>query len=114
MRQEIINYISKKYREKPEFLWKKYPTFCVFRHKSNRKWFAIIMRVPRSVLKLSGDGAVDIINVKTDNIDFAHGVRGILPAYHMNKNNWISVLLDGTLSNQNVQKLIEMSFKLTE
>ena len=31
----------------------------------------------------------------------------------MNKNNWVSVLLDGTVSKQNVKKLIEMSFNLT-
>jgi predicted DNA-binding protein (MmcQ/YjbR family) len=31
----------------------------------------------------------------------------------MNKKNWITVLLDGTVAKQNVKKLIKMSFDLT-
>lgn len=113
MKDEIIKFITVKYNSGPEYLWKKYPNFCVFRHADNQKWFGIIMTVPRKILKLAGTGDIDIINVKMDNVEFFLGVNGILPAYHMNKNNWVSVLLDGTVSKQNVKKLIEMSFNLT-
>ena len=71
------------------------------------------MTVPRKTLKISDDGTVDIINIKTDNAEFLRGVPGILPASHMNKVNWVSVLLDGTVSIKNVQKLIDMSFNIT-
>ena len=74
----------------------------------------MIGTVPRSVLKLSGGGDVDIINLKTNDTEFFRGVRGILPAYHMNKNHWITVLLDGTLPLKNIQHLIEASYELTK
>lgn len=69
--------------------------------------------VPRRLLKLTGDGNIDIINVKTNDAEFFRGVKGVLPAYHMNKNHWITILLDGTLPIKNIQNLIEMSYDLT-
>lgn len=114
MRKDIINFINKKYNANPEYLWRRYPTFCVFRHVDNNKWFALCATLSRDVLKISGDGDVDIINVKTDNAEFLCGVPGILPAYHMNKNNWVTVLLDGTVPIGNVKKLIEMSYNATK
>ncbi|MBQ6027086.1 MAG: MmcQ/YjbR family DNA-binding protein [Alphaproteobacteria bacterium] len=112
--QSTIDFIHKKYGVKPEYLWRRYPTFCVFRHADNNKWFALCATLSRDVLKISGDGDVDIINVKTDNAEFLRGVPGILPAYHMNKNNWVTVLLDGTVPIGNVKKLIEMSYNATK
>lgn len=114
MRKDIINFINKKYNANPEYLWRRYPDFCVFRRADNKKWFAIIMKISRVILKIPGEGAVDIINVKTDNAEFLCGVPGILPAYHMNKNNWVTVLMDGTVSIGNVKKLIEMSYDVTQ
>ena len=39
--------------------------------------------------------------------------NGIMPAYHMNKQHWISVLLDGTVAKDRVFDLIHMSFLAT-
>lgn len=113
MKNEIIKFINKKYNVNPEYLWKKYPTFCVFRHTNNQKWFALVAELPYKTLGVPADGVVNIINLKNDNVEFFTGVKGILPAYHMNKQNWITVLLDGTVEKQNVEKLIKMSFDLT-
>jgi len=113
MKQEIIKFIDKKYNAAPEYLWRRYPTYCVFRHAGNNKWFALLGTVPRQTLKLSGDGEICFINVKTSDAEFFRGVKGILPAYHMNKNHWITVLLDRTVPTTNIQHLIEMSYELT-
>ncbi|MBP5485862.1 MAG: MmcQ/YjbR family DNA-binding protein [Alphaproteobacteria bacterium] len=113
MKQKIIKFINKKYNVAPEYLWRRYPSYCIFRHSNNKKWFALIGSVPYKTLKIPGNGMVDIINLKTNNIDFLYGVPGILPAYHMNKNKWITVLLDGTLPEKNIQQLINMSYDLT-
>ena len=74
------------------------------------------MTVPRKILKLSGDGNIDVINVKcsTDDIGFLRDIPGILPAYHMSKANWVSVVLNGTVPQKNVKQLIKASFDLTE
>lgn len=114
MKQKIINFISKKYNVAPEYLWRRYPTYCVFRHRDNKKWFALVANVPRSVLNIPGDGDIDIINIKTNDADFFRGVKGFLPAYHTNKNHWVTVLLDETVPIKNIQNLIEMSYELTK
>ena len=74
------------------------------------------MTVPRKILKLSGDGNIDVINVKcsTDDIGFLRDSPGILTAYHMSKANWVSVVLDGTVPQKNVKQLIKASFELTK
>ena len=40
--------------------------------------------------------------------------KGIFPAYHMSKTCWISVLLDGTVSEETLSFLIDISFELTD
>ena len=40
--------------------------------------------------------------------------KGIFPAYHMSKTCWISVLLDGTVSEETLSFLIDVSYELTD
>ena len=37
----------------------------------------------------------------------------VVPAYHMNKEHWISVILDGSMEEEDICRLIEESFELT-
>ncbi len=115
-KEKIINYIQEKYGSKPEYLWSKYPEFAVFRHLKNRKWFAIVMNVKRSQLGLEGDDKVDVINIKGDPVinGSLRMTKGVLPGYHMNKEYWLSLLLDGSVSYELVQDLIEMSYNNTK
>ena len=36
----------------------------------------------------------------------------VLPGYHMNKTHWNTVLLDGSISEREVKKLIDLSYDL--
>jgi len=115
-RRTVTEYIKKKYGTSPEYLWKRYPDYAVFRHEDNNKWFALVAGVPGSKLGLSGDDPIDMINLKIDDLFFRDMLireEGIFPGYHMNKLHWISVLLDGTVSEQRVYELIETSFLVT-
>ena len=40
--------------------------------------------------------------------------NGFLPAYHMHKGHWISILLDGTVEKDRIFPLLDMSFALTD
>ena len=116
MRQSIYDYIKKKYKDSPEFPWRKYPGNAVFRHDDNRKWFALIMDVEGDKVGVSGADYVDVINLKVDDMFFRDMIiqeDGIMPAYHMNKMHWITVLLDGTVPEERVKGLIGMSFMST-
>ena len=116
MRQAVDNYIKKKYKVAPEFPWRKYDGNAVFRHTDNNKWFALVMNVQGDRVGVPEAEYVDVINLKVDDMFFRDMIiqeEGIMPAYHMNKMHWISVLLDGTVPEEKVFNLIDMSFLAT-
>ncbi len=114
----IIEHIKSEYGAKPEFLWPdRYPGYAVFRHSDNKKWFALVATISAASLGLKENGQIDVINLKFDKnqtYDFAETNDHIFPAYHMNKNNWITIWLDGTLSNELIFGLIKKSYLLSD
>lgn len=114
-KQELIAYIAENYGVYGEFPWAKYPDNIVFRHSNNKKWFALIITVSKEKLGLSECGLIDIVNVKCEPvmIDSLKKEKGIYAAYHMNKTNWISVVLDDSVSDETIKMVIDMSFRLT-
>lgn len=116
MRDFVFGYIKEKYKILPEYPWRRDKTSAVFRHEDNRKWFALVMEVQRSRLGLFGEEYVDIINLKTEDLFFRDMLikeEGVMPAYHMNKLHWITVLLDGTLPEERIYDLIDLSYAAT-
>ena len=116
MRETIFAYIKKKYKVSPEYPWARYDGNAVFRHSDNKKWFALVMGVEKDKLGLSGAEYVDVINLKIDDMMFRDILvqqEGIIPGYHMNKEHWITVLLDGTVEEAKVYDLIDASFLAT-
>lgn len=82
------------------------PNWCVIRHKKNRKVFAWIF---------DKDGHV-WINLKCDPKwrDFwRQTFTSVLPAYHLNKKHWNSVILDGTVPDVEIKRMILESYDLT-
>ena len=114
-REEIFEYVKKQYGTVPEYLWKESPESAVLRH-SNGKWYAVIMQVEKSRLGLEGDTKVDIIDVKCDPdmVGLLTQTYGFLPGYHMNKKYWITMLLDGTVSEAKILDFLDMSYDLID
>ena len=113
--KDVIAHITDAYDAEPEFLWEKYPGFCIFRNDRNRKWFALITQITARQLGLDRDDDVEVLNLRFDRheaLDFTSSHENFFPAYHMNKSNWYSVLLDGKLDNDAVFELIEKSYLL--
>ena len=115
-RLDLENYISETFITTGEQLFAKYPSFRVFRHLGNRKWFAVIMDIPRKNLGLPGDGEISVVNLKCASILIGsfREESGIFPAWHMNKAHWLSVALDGTASDDSLMFLLDMSYELTK
>ncbi len=113
----ITKEIYKTYGIAPDFPWnqKQYSSYGTFRHIDTRKWFALIMDVKWSVLNVVDDGKVDIINLKIDPLegDAIRKINGVYPGYHMNHKNWVSIVLNDTLSDDTIMKFVEDSFRLT-
>lgn len=115
-RQDILDFAVQTYGTKPEFLWSKYPDYGVLRHSDNNKWYAVIMGVSKSKLGLQGNEKVDVLEVKCEPLMSGSLLRekGVLPAYHMKKGNWLTVLLDGSADKSLAFALLQMSYELTK
>lgn len=114
-RLELKQYIAETYGIEPDCPWIKNPNFEVYRHSNNKKWFALIMDIPRNRIGLRGTDTIDVVNLKCDPL-LLGSVRtesGIFPAYHMNKENWVTAALDGTASDEVIKMLLDVSYELT-
>lgn len=109
----VLVFIKSEYNIEPEFLWEKYPDYAAFRRKDNEKWFAIIMTVDRNKLGLSGNGNIEIIDMKAepDSVEKLLKQENYYPAYHMNKRHWFTVCLDGSISDEIILSLLSSSYK---
>lgn len=112
-RQEVFEWVKETFGTEPDYPWKDWN--CVFRHKHNNKWYAVILEVNENKLGLSGDSIIDVLNVKCDPmlIGSLRQKKGFFPAYHMNKDKWISIALNGTVPSEAIKNLIELSYDLT-
>ena len=114
-RTELEKFIADAYGVAAEYPWKSDPHSAVFRHDSNKKWFALVMLLHPSRLGLEGDTAVWAVNLKCDRAMIGAFLqeKGIYPAYHMNKTHWITVRLD-EVDDAMLVNLIDISFDLTD
>ena len=113
---ELKTYIFETYNAVSDFPWERYTEYEVFRQVNNRKMFALVMNIPRKRLGLPSEEIIDIVNLKCDPllIGSLRQEPGIFPAYHMNKEHWISVALDGSVPDEKMKMLLDLSFRLTE
>ena len=109
----ITKLIKDKYSDDPEFLWEKSEGCGVFRNQKSKKWYGIIMNIDLSKID-DGSGEVEVMNVKLDRNEILSLVNkdGLYPAYHMNKKDWISILLNDTLSDEEIMNLVSESYNL--
>jgi len=114
-RNEIFTYVKETYNVEPDYPWVRTPDCAILRHRHNRKWFAAILDVEANKLGFDGNQVVDVLNVKCNPllIGSLRCEPGILPAYHMNKEHWITLLLDGPVLHTKVYDLIDLSYQLT-
>lgn len=111
-RERLTRYMQDTYGTEAEYLWADTPDCAVFRHPSSKKWYAIIMTVHSDRLGLPGEELVDVMNVKCGAIMTGSllSQKGFLPANHMNKNYWISILLNDSVPDDQIAPLLELSY----
>ena len=112
-RQELFDWVQQQYGTEPEYPWHDWN--AVLRRKDNDKWYGVVLEVACEKLGLTGDGIVDVLNLKSDPmlIGSLRGQDGYFPAYHMNKDQWLSILLEGPQPESEIKELIELSFRTT-
>lgn len=105
-REEVIDFcltLSNTYEDYPfqDMNW------TVMRHKENRKMFASICSRLGNIW----------VNVKCEPImiDMWRNLyKSVVPAYHMNKCHWNSIILDGLIPEEEIKNMIFDSYLLTK
>ena len=114
-KQEYLDYCLRTYGTSPDYPFEDLHETAVLRHRDNRKWYAIVMRVSRHKFGFESDEVIDVVNLKMPLEMFgSFGTGdGVYPAYHMNKLHWISVLLPDAPEDV-VSFLTNVSFEATK
>lgn len=113
--EEIFEYVKNKFDTVPDQPWPDTPEYLILRHQHGRKWYGAVMTVPGRRIGLD-DKTVDIVNLKCDP-DVVNSIidnKRILPAYHMNKLHWITIVLASEITKDEVFDLINISHDLTK
>lgn len=111
----ISHFIIQTYGDTPEFVWDKFPGYGIFRNPNNNKWYGLIMNIDKSKID-TGNEEVEILNIKLDEneINTLLERKGFYKAYHMNKKNWITIILDDTIEDTEIISYIQKSHQFTE
>lgn len=115
-REDIFAYVKNAFRTEPDYPWRRFPEYAVLRHEKNGKWYGVILNLPKTRLGLEGAGNIDVINLKSGHVldILVNSPSGALPAYHMNKKHWITLVLDGGFPDGELYELIDESHRLTQ
>lgn len=103
-RQQVINYCLSY-----DHVYEDYPfqdtNKCVIRHEEDDKIFAWIFEK---------DGHV-WVNVKCDPewvLFWRNAFEAVIPAYHLNKHHWNSIILNGSIPDKDIQIMIGNSYEV--
>ena len=113
---KVLAYAKEKYGVSPEYLWEKTPNNAVLRRSDTGKWFAAILTVRRDRLSLSGQEEEEIIDFRVDSAQIPDLLKqgNYLSGYHMNKKHWVTVLLNGSVSFDELKIRIDESYALAK
>ncbi len=113
--KEIIKYVKEKYDDDLEFLWEKFSNNAIWRNKENNKWYGLLVVLPENKLGKEGNKKIEIIDLRyqKENVKEIIDNEKFFEGYHMNKNNWITIVLDGSVSLKEIYKLIDNSYELS-
>lgn len=114
-RSDFLKFVEEEFNIKPDKPFEDDFDTMVLRHKDNKKWFGIVMKISKNKLVGEDKRKVDVLNIKCLPLlrQSLLKNKGIYVAYHTNKIHWISVILE-EITLQELRPLVEMSFDLTK
>lgn len=112
--RELIKYVATQYGRELEFLWPRTPENAIWRRGDNDKWFGILLTVKKSKIEPGDDTPVEILDIRCtpDMLDFVVDGKNIFPGWHMNKRNWITIILDGRMPMPQIESLLDNSYEI--
>lgn len=112
----VMQYVSGKYDTPLEFLWEKFPENAIYRRKDNQKWYAAILTVAGNKIGLDCSEKIEILDLRINPMQMEETIdhKKYFPGYHMNKKNWYTICLDGSVENDDIFKRIDISYELAK
>ncbi len=113
---KILDYAKEKYNSPAEYLWEKFPRNAVCRRQDNEKWYFALLSVQGSKIGLKTDEIIELVDLRVPFAEVPNLLKqpNIYPAYHMNKKHWITIILDGSMSLDEIYKFIDRSYELAK
>lgn len=112
--KDVIEYIENKYGDKLEFLWEKFSKDAICRRKDNKKWYALFVGIKESKVFGNSEKENEFLILRGENVESLFDNISLFPAYHMNKKNWFTILLNGSLPNEMIYELLDKSYILAK
>lgn len=109
---ELESHILGKYAAETDHPFDKDKSVTVFLRQDNRKWFAATKNIGCKFVDIDRPGRVDILNVRLDPhvVTSLRAREGFRPAWHMNQNRWVTILLDGTVSDEDILSYLDAAY----
>ena len=105
----LRDYCRDSYAEELEYLWGDEEN-AILRRKDNRKWYAVVMRVPYVKMGIDREGKCTALALRGDPSEVDMNV--LFPGYHLNKKYWVCMILDGRCPREDIVRRLETSREL--
>lgn len=114
--QALIEAVTATYGDQLEFLWAKFPHNAVWRRADTHKWYGALLTVSKQKLGFDEDEQVTVLDLRAAPADVLQLVdhHQYFPGYHMNKRNWFTIILDGSVNLATIQRLMATSYQLAK
>ena len=88
----------------------------VLRRSDNKKWFAAVLTVKRDRLGLAGNAMEEIVDFRVDPAELAALIDNerYFAGYHMNKKHWATVILNGSVPQDELFGRIDASYRIAK
>lgn len=112
--KKLTDYVRSKYGDELEYLWQKFPDNAVWRRRDTGKWYGALLSVSTAKLGVTPGKMAEIIDlrIQPENMSMLVDQKVYFPGWHMNKKNWYTIILDGSVSFEELCQRIDESYKL--
>ena len=111
---QLNELILKRYAAESDHSFEEDRSVTVFKRQDNKKWFAATKNIGCRSVGVERSGRIDIVNLRLNPRDITtlRTHDGFRPAWRMNQNAWITILLDGSVADEEILRYLDTSFAL--